>query len=149
MPNFKLSIRSVSNLKGVHPDLIRVATLGISYSTHDFAITEGLRDLERQKMLVAQGYSKTLNSKHLLQPDGFGHAFDVMAVGDLNDDGIVDAQDQTHTWDPEIYRAIADAMKRAASELNVQIKWGGEFKTKDGKPFFDGPHFELVLPAYQ
>jgi peptidoglycan L-alanyl-D-glutamate endopeptidase CwlK len=139
MPNFKLGTRSVNNLKGVHPDLIRVATLGISYSPYDFAITEGLRDLDRQKQLVAQGYSKTLNSKHLLQPDGFGHAFDVMAVGDLNKDGVNDAQDQSHTWDPDIYRAISGAMKQAASELNVQIKWGGDFKS-----FFDGPHFELV-----
>ena len=146
MSNFKFSIRSLDNLEGVHPDLIRVAMLGLSCSPHDFAVTEGVRALDRQKELVAQGYSKTLNSKHLIQPDGYGHAFDVMAVGDLDSDSDVDQQDQSHTWDPKIYTEIADAMKHAASELSVQIRWGGDFKTKDGRPFFDGPHFEIILP---
>lgn len=136
---FKLGRKSLLNLDGVHPDLVRVAALGCEFSPYDFTVTEGLRDLERQKKLVAEGKSRTFHSKHLRQPDGYGHAFDVMAVGDLDKDGDADAQDRARTWDRAIYRDIANAMQLAAIELGVKIRWGGDFKT-----FFDGPHFELV-----
>lgn len=126
-------------LVGVHPDLVLVVSRGLLYSPHDFAVTEGLRSASRQKDLVAQGFSKTLLSKHLAQLDGYSHAFDIVAVGDLNDDGLVDAQDKKLTWDKTIYTEIADAMKKAAAELNIGIRWGGDFKS-----FFDGPHFELL-----
>jgi peptidoglycan L-alanyl-D-glutamate endopeptidase CwlK len=139
---FRLGRTSLQRLKGVHPDMVRVCSLGIEYSEIDFTVTEGLRSIERQKELVAKGFSKTFQSKHLLQNDGFCHAFDVVAVGDLDKDGIVDAQDKALTWAPPIYRQIAEAMKRAASELGIAIRWGGDFKN-----FFDGPHLELVEPA--
>lgn len=136
---FRLGRKSILKLDGVHPDLVRVVSLGIEYSPYDFTVTEGLRDIERQKKLVAEGKSRTFHSKHLRQPDGFGHAFDIMAVGDLDKDGDADAQDRSRTWDRDIYRDIANAMQLAAIELGVKIRWGGEFKS-----YFDGPHFELV-----
>lgn len=135
----RLSARSLAALEDVHPDLVRVVRLALDYSEHDFAVTEGMRSIERQRELFAKGWSKTLLSKHLVQHDGFGHAVDVMAVGDLNRDGYVDAQDRSLTWDPEVYRPIAVAMKRAAGELDVGIRWGGDFRA-----WFDGVHFELV-----
>jgi len=122
----------------VHPDLVLVTSRGLLYSQVDFAITEGLRDIERQRALVASGYSKTMRSNHLRQPDGFSHAVDVMAVGDIDQDGKIDAQDTSLTWDRDVYRKIAEAMHRAAAELGIGIRWGGDFKS-----FFDGPHFEL------
>jgi peptidoglycan L-alanyl-D-glutamate endopeptidase CwlK len=142
MSTYQFGKRSLANLEGVHPDLVRVAKLGITYSRYDFAITEGVRNLERQKLLVAQGYSKTLNSKHLVHNDGFGHAFDIMAVGDLDNDGTIGPPDEEHTWDVKIYTDIADAMQKAAAELGILIRWGGSFKN-----FFDGPHFELADPV--
>lgn len=81
-----------------------------------------------------------MNSKHLLQTDGWAHAIDVVAVGDLNMDGVVDVQDRSITWDKEIYGRIAEAMYAAAKEFGVKIRWGGEFKS-----LFDGPHFELGI----
>lgn len=137
--SFRLGRVSLSRLKDVHPDLVRVVSLGIEYSAVDFTVTEGLRSIERQRELVAKGFSKTFQSKHLLQEDGFAHAFDVMAVGDLDKSGTADAQDKVYVWRPEIYAVIADAMKQAAGELGVKIRWGGDFKT-----WFDGCHFELV-----
>jgi peptidoglycan L-alanyl-D-glutamate endopeptidase CwlK len=136
---FRLGVKSLLRLQGVHPDLIRVVSLGIEGSPYDFTVTEGLRSLERQKELVAKKFSQTLASKHLVQPDGFGHAFDVMAVGDLDKDGDADAQDKTHTWDRVIYQEIAASILTAASTLGVPVRWGGAFKS-----FFDGPHFELI-----
>ncbi len=73
-----LSERSLKNLTGVHPDLVRViefaAGLGVS-----FIVTEGMRTIERQKQLLAAGKSRTLRSRHLS-----GHAVDLpshIAVG--------------------------------------------------------------------
>lgn len=136
--------KSREALQGVHPDLVLVLSRALLYSEFDFAVTEGLRSIERQRELVSKKLSKTYASKHLVQPDGYGHAVDVMAVGDLDGDNDVDAQDKSLTWDRTIYTAIANAMKTAAAELDIQIRWGGEFKMRDGQPFFDGPHFELV-----
>jgi peptidoglycan L-alanyl-D-glutamate endopeptidase CwlK len=137
--SYFLSVRSNERLLGVHPELVRVVKLAIAYSPHDFMVSEGVRGLTRQRELVANGSSMTLHSKHLLQLDGFGHAVDLVAVGDLDHDGEIDAQDKALTWDTKIYSGIAGAMKQAAKELSVGIRWGGDFRK-----FFDGPHFELV-----
>lgn len=134
---FTFGHKSKASLLHVHSDLVLVVSRGLLYSPYDFMVTEGLRLMERQKRLMAQGFSKTLNSNHLMQSDGFAHAFDVMAVGDLDRDGDVDAQDKALTWDHVIYSGIAEAMKRAAAEMSISIRWGGDFKS-----FFDGPHFE-------
>jgi peptidoglycan LD-endopeptidase CwlK len=144
MVSYRFGTASRERLKGVHPDLILVVSRGLLYSPIDFAISEGVRGRERQRELVAKGASKTLQSKHLLQADGYGHAIDVVAVGDLDGDGDVDAQDRARTWEPAVYRLIAGAMQQAAEDLGIGVRWGGEFKTRDGKPFFDGPHFELA-----
>jgi peptidoglycan LD-endopeptidase CwlK len=127
-------------LQGVHPLLVRVVELASRYSPYAYVVSEGVRSPKRQGELVFRGSSRTLASKHLLQPDGYGHAVDVVAVGDLDGDGDVDAQDRARTWDPVIYTGIAGAFARAAEELGIKVKWGGAFKT-----FFDGPHFELDI----
>lgn len=136
--SFALSRKSFATLAGVHPTLCAVAVLAVTKSKYDFAISEGVRSTARQLDMVRENLSHTMNSLHLVQSDGFGHAIDVTAVGDLDSDGNVTVQDKLHTWDKEIYRAIAEAMFAAADQLNVQLAWGGEFKN-----FFDGPHFQL------
>ena len=119
--------RSLSRLKGVHPDLVKVAHLALSYSPLDFTITEGLRTRARQQQLFNEGASKTLNSRHIT-----GHAIDIAAlVG-----GKV-------RWDWPLYPRIAEAFKRASKELNVPIIWGGDWKS-----LRDGPHFELDRRRY-
>lgn len=124
---FKLSQRSLNNLKGVHPDLVAVVHRAIAITPVDFTVTEGLRTVERQKQLVATGASKTMNSRHLT-----GHAVDLAAwVGG----GI--------RWDWPLYDVLAVAMKKAAQELGVSIIWGGDWTT-----FKDGPHFELDRKVY-
>ena len=119
---YRFSERSNSKLEGVDERLIRVATLALQLSPVDFGITEGVRTLERQKELVKAGASRTLRSKHLE-----GKAIDVVAyVG-----GKV-------AWDWPLYEKIAKAFKQAADELDVKIKWGGDWVN-----FKDGPHFQL------
>lgn len=146
---FKLGAKSLKMLEGVHPDMCKVAPLALKYSIYDWAITEGKRTYERQKELYEspEKVTHTMKSMHLPQADGFSWAIDVMAVGDLDKDGDVDAQDKKRTWDPVIYTAISKAFKRAAAELGIGLKWGGDFKRRNGKPFFDGPHFERTKKA--
>jgi peptidoglycan L-alanyl-D-glutamate endopeptidase CwlK len=124
---FKLSQRSLRNLNGVHPDLVRVVQRALELSTVDFMVTEGLRTKQRQQMLYAAGATRTLNSRHLT-----GHAVDLAAwvAGSVR-------------WDWPLYYRIADAMKTAAAELGVAIVWGGDWKS-----FKDGPHFELDKKVY-
>lgn len=119
---FKLSQASLKTMEGVNPELVKVVKRAIEITEVDFKVGEGLRTIERQKMLVKEGKSKTLNSRHLT-----GHAVDLWALKD----GKV-------SWDKELYYKIAKAMKESAEELGVDIRWGGDFKS-----FFDGPHFEL------
>ena len=120
-----MDARSERNLKGVHPDLIKVVRRAAKKSS--FIVTEGLRTLARQKQLKAAGASRTLNSRHIT-----GHAIDVAALFN----GKV-------RWDWPLYLAIAKEMKQAAVDLGVPIVWGGDWRS-----FKDGPHFELDRRQY-
>ena len=125
---FVLGSVSKNNLKGVHPDLVKVVERAISLTTVDFRVIEGLRSKQRQIELVNKGASKTLNSRHIT-----GHAVDVVAlVGG------------TVRWDWPLYDKIAKAFKQASKELNIPIIWGGDWKN-----FKDGPHFELDRNVYK
>lgn len=121
MNNYHFSKRSLDKLAGVHPELILVASRALLYSEYDFAITHGVRTLEEQKKLVADGKSQTMNSYHLT-----GDAIDIMVY-----------KDGKGSWLFEHYETVARAFKRAADELKVDLTWGGDWTT-----FKDGPHFQ-------
>jgi len=110
---FAFGARSRARLNGVHPDLVRVVELALTYSPHDFTITEGLRSVARQRELKAAGASQTMNSRHIT-----GHAIDfaVLVGGKVR-------------WDWPLYGQVAVAFKRAAKELNVPIIWGGDWRS--------------------
>jgi peptidoglycan L-alanyl-D-glutamate endopeptidase CwlK len=132
--------RSVDNMKGLHPDLIRVLNLALQTSPTMLVVTEGLRTLERQKELVRIGASKTLKSRHLKQADGYGHAFDFYALVDINNDGKVSFEEMANV---RLMLGIADAIKKAAADEKVSITYGG-----DWRKFRDYPHFELNRAVY-
>jgi peptidoglycan L-alanyl-D-glutamate endopeptidase CwlK len=147
---FKLSKRSMQRLEGVDPGLTEVVVRAIQVSNIDFGVSEGLRSIERQRELVSRGASQTMKSKHI---DGL--AVDLVAyIGDRA------------SWELNLYDDIADAMKLAAIEVGVPIRWGAAWHVPDirewdgtmqdamdsyidlrrsqGKrPFIDGPHFEV------
>ena len=150
MSGFKLSQRSIERLDGVDDRLVDVVCRAIEITTVDFGVTEGLRTVETQRQYVAAGKSQTMDSKHLT-----GHAVDLVAY--IN--GQV-------AWELNLYDNIADAMKQAAIEKNVAIKWGAAWNVPDirlwrgtmeeamvyyidtrrkvnKRPFIDGPHFEI------
>lgn len=125
----KFSARSLKALSGVHPDLIAVARLALVKSGVDFTVVEGVRDLETQRKYCEKGVSKTMKSRHLVQPDGFGYAVDIYPYYD----GSVQCEaPEAH------FKDIAEAMQSAADELGVNITWGGCWQG-----FCDMPHYQL------
>lgn len=127
---FTLSSKSLDRLKGVHPELVEVVKRAIEITPIDFMVIEGVRSVEQQKQNVAKGVSKTMNSKHLVQSDGYSHAVD---LGPLVGKQI--------PWDDfSKFKQVSEAMKKAASELGVRITWGGDWKT-----LVDGPHYQIEL----
>lgn len=147
-PNHTLSELSLSRLKGVNPNLIKVVKRAIEITGVDFRVQEGLRTIEQQREYVRTGKSQTMNSRHLT-----GHAVDLVA--------IVDGQ---VSWNFNHYYTIAQAIAQASTELGVKIRWGGAWTVitgKNGTPqewvkaykaerkrlgkkeFLDGVHFEI------
>jgi peptidoglycan L-alanyl-D-glutamate endopeptidase CwlK len=124
----KWSNRSLGNLKGIHPDLRRVMDRALQDSPLDFIVIEGLRSEKRQRELVAQGASRTMNSRHLT-----GHAVDLLPIG----------PNGRAAFDWPLYDRLAPAVKAAANAEGVKIAWGGDWAS-----FRDGPHFELHRDDY-
>jgi|TARA_R110000751_G_scaffold68999_2_gene140383 peptidoglycan L-alanyl-D-glutamate endopeptidase CwlK len=152
---FRLSQGSLRKLEGVHPLLVDVVKKALEHTRTDFGVIYGVRTLEEQKELLEKGVSQTMKSYHLVQSDGYSHAVDLMAyVGPRS------------SWELSLYDDLADAMKIAAKEQGVHIRWGGAWTVNDiriwdgtmedamnsyvdlrrsqgRRPFIDGPHFEL------
>ena len=122
--SYTLGTRSSQRLSGVHPDLVAVVKRAIQITEQDFSVLEGIRNINRQRELFKAGKSTTMNSRHLT-----GHA--------------VDLSPWPISWEWEGFYPIAEAMKQAAEELEVDIVWGGDWKS-----FPDGPHFELSRKTY-
>ena len=150
--SFQLSARSRERLLGVDERLVAVVHRAIEITTVDFGVVEGVRTPQRQIELFEKGASQIREGgKHVE-----GKAVDLMAyIGDRG------------SWELNLYDNIADAMKQAAIEKNVGIRWGAAWNVPDirlwrgtmeeamnyyiderrkqnKRPFIDGPHFELV-----
>ena len=106
--SFVLSKKSLAKLQGVHPDLVLVVRRAVQLSAIDFAVTEGLRTVERQETLVASGASKTMKSRHLT-----GHAVDLVAMIDFDGDGKPEVR-----WDFPLYAKLAAAL---ATDIENQV----------------------------
>jgi len=148
---FYLSKRSLGNLEGVNEGLVEVVHRAIELTEVDFAVIDGVRSLAKQKEYVASGASWTMKSKHIT-----GDAVDLMAY-----------HRKRACWELDFYDEIADAMREAALEVGVGIRWGACWNIPDicdwkgtteeavqcyivekvaqGKrPKIDAPHFELA-----
>lgn len=127
--------RSLTNLRGIHPELRRVMDRALREAPFAFIVTEGLRTFARQQELVRIGASKTLNSRHLT-----GHAVDLVPYVDVDKDGRVEVEEM-YSW--PLYYKLAPVIKAAADKEDVAIVWGG-----DWVKFRDGPHWELDRRVY-
>lgn len=109
---------------GVSPELIGLLEELRTETGIPFVITEGLRDEARQREMVAQGKSQTMNSRHL-----HGNAIDIAIT---NPDGSIN-------WDFDAYVPLGEAYKRLAQERGYNnAVWGGDWKS-----LRDGVHFQL------
>lgn len=150
--SFKLSTRSLERLLGVDERLVAVVHRAIEITTVDFGVVEGVRTPARQIELFEKDASQIREGGTHVE----GRAVDLMAyIGDRG------------SWELNLYDNIADAMKQAAIEKNVGLRWGAAWNVPDirlwrgtmeeamnyyiderrkqnKRPFIDGPHFELV-----
>lgn len=146
---YQLGKRSKDRLLGVDPRMVAVVEKAITISEQDFSVICGLRTVQEQEALVAKGASQTMKSKHLE-----GLAVDLMAYIDGG------------RWELNLYDEIADAIRKAAVELEVNVRWGAAWhktlnewdgtaedlmneyidlrRSQGRRPFIDGPHFEIV-----
>lgn len=149
---YRFSARSLRNLEGVDQTLVDVMTLALTkHAVYDFGVSEGLRTAERQRQLLAAGASQVSVSRHQT-----GHAVDVMVyvAGRVS-------------WELPLYCETALAVRKAAIELGIKVRWGGcwvlvqslpdtalgieravrEYsdrrRAQGRRPLIDGPHFEI------
>lgn len=126
--SFKFSEKSLNVIAGVNPDLQAVCMRAIEISKVDFGIPSsgGIRTAEEQNKLFHDGKSKLDGYKKKSKHQS-GNAIDVYA--------FVDGR---ASWMPEHLTHVATAMLAAASELGVELQWGGHWRS-----FSDMPHFEV------
>ena len=128
---FYLGKTSNERLIGVHADLVRVVRRCIGLTPIDFSVIEGRRTIERQRLLLKRGATQTLQSRHLT-----GHAVDLAPF----EHGAIH-------WEWPGFKVLAEAMAEAASQENVPVEWGGNWKSP---PYFkDGPHWQLPWAEYK
>lgn len=167
---FKLSSRSIRNMKGVREDIVGVAEESITLTPVDFGILDngGLRTASMQKALYNRGASKLDGrnrlSKHQKQVDGFGWALD-----------LVPYFGGSYRWEWSLIYPVVATVAIVAQKRDVKLRWGGIWdrvmedyapeKLSDidkmaaimkdevykytvrhpGPDFIDGPHYELLV----
>jgi peptidoglycan LD-endopeptidase CwlK len=154
MPTYILGTRSLANLTGVHLDLVAIVKRAIEITSIDFAVVQGIRTVEQQREYVRTGASQTMDSRHLT-----GHAVDLVPfIGN------------TVRWELTLMYPIATAIRFAALEMKVPVRWGGCWspyltaseetpedlvgdyvarkRAAGQRSFVDGGHFELPRPEY-
>lgn len=127
----KFGRKSMENLDGVHPLLVDWALELVTIM--DCSVISGVRDMTTQREYVALGVSKTMNSMHLVQPDGYGHALD-LAPYPIR-------WERTRSFD-----LLAGVGIGLAYKMGIPIRWGGDWdRDMDvyDQNFNDLGHFEI------
>lgn len=123
--------RSIKRLDGVHPLLVEWAYSLVEVM--DCSVVYGVRNLTEQRHMVAIGASKTLDSYHLVQPDGYGHALDIAPYP-------IDWEDLDR------FKVLIGMGLMLAHEMNIPITngmdWDGDLDFKD-QTFNDYLHWQI------
>lgn len=145
-----LGAKSLANLSGIHDDLADVVKRAITLTEQDFSVFEGVRTAKRQAELYAAGASK-LDGVNQISRHQTGHAVDLVpyVAGRLR-------------WEWELIFPVADAVRQAAVDLRIPIRWGGTWQViterrydgmtarqiYESNPSWDGAHFEIPRADY-
>lgn len=145
MSKYKLSERSLNNLKGVDERLVKIVKRAIEITEQDFIVIEGLRT--RQQMMINYGKGRTVSQlavhgipasyakpkeakvTWLRNPFASNHAKGL----------AVDIVPSPVDWsDISKFKKINEAMQASAKEFGIKLSYGGDWKNKDY------PHWEIA-----
>lgn len=133
---FRIGSRTRANLSGVHPALVAMVEQAIQLTPVDFCVVEGggVRSPEQAQDNAKRG-TGVLNSMHIRQPDGYGHAVDLVAW-----------VDGMPAWTQSYYKQMRPAILQAAAMVGIPIQHGADWDI-DGitgeKGEWDWPHWQF------
>ncbi|MGB5850230.1 MAG: M15 family metallopeptidase [Ignavibacteriaceae bacterium] len=135
---YQYSKSSLKKLESTHPDLQHLFKQVIKVI--DCTIIYGLRTLEQQKDLYAQG--RTRPGRIVTNLDG-------IIKRSKHQDGLaVDVVPYPIDWENrERFVYFAGVVKGIAGTMNIKIRWGGDWDGDNelsDQTWMDLPHFELI-----
>ena len=142
---YKLSERSLNNLKGVDERLVKVVKRAIEITEQDFVVIEGLRTKEQMMINYGKGRTASELAVHGI-PASYAKPNEAKVTW-LNDPfasnhakGLaVDIVPYPVDWnDISKFKKINEAMQASAKEFGIKLSYGGDWKNKDY------PHWELA-----
>ena len=142
---YKLSERSLNNLKGVDERLVKVVKRAIEITEQDFVVIEGLRTKEQMMINYGKGRTASELAVHGI-PASYAKPNEAKVTW-LNDPfasnhakGLaVDIVPYPVDWnDISKFKKINEAMQASAKEFGIKLSYGGDWKNKDY------PHWELT-----
>lgn len=144
VPKYKLSERSLNNLKGVDERLVKIVKRAIQITEQDFIVIEGLRTREQMMINYGKGRSVAELAKHGI-PASYAKPKEAKVTWLKNPfasnhaKGLaVDIVPAPVDWnDISKFKKINEAMQAAAKEFGIKLSYGGDWTKKDY------PHWEL------
>jgi peptidoglycan L-alanyl-D-glutamate endopeptidase CwlK len=130
----KFSSTSLLRLEGVHPYLLDLCFKVLQH--WDCTVVYGKRTLSEQQDLFARGLTKTMNSWHLEQEDGFAYAVDLAPYP-------IDWNDPKRFY---YFAGIVNALAKETLPKGYYLRWGGNWDCDEDlndQTFMDLVHFEL------
>ena len=133
---YRLGRASRANLEGVHPEICAAVEIAIKLTEQDFCILSGggVRTAAAAADNARRGVGVS-TSLHIRQPDGYGHAVDLVAYAGGKP-----------SWDKRHYPAIRRAMLAACDRVGLPIQHGADWDIDSitGEPGeWDWPHFQI------
>ena len=135
---FYFGTQSNEHLGQVIRPLKRLANEAMGLQIMDFAVTYSTRDPAEHEILMAEGLSKTSDSKHLYAPSHAIH-LDPFPIRYEGEKAIAR------------YYMLAGIVLATAERMKIPIRWGGDWDS-DGEildqDFDDLAHYEYVGDKY-
>ncbi len=137
---YKFSKSSEENMVMVLPELVEVPRKALSFGVLDLGIIkDSFRTEEIQRDNIKKGVSKTMDTLHLPQNDGYSHAIDIFWYHNGVDAftlEIIAKTDKDRQLIKDKWNQTAALMYEAAISLNFNLGWGGFWKGNWDKPHY-------------